>query len=59
MQDCGGRASHVWRAENGIAKVVFVKIMKRLDVVKREMVDLRPEWIGDLNRACNREEWDE
>lgn len=20
-------------------------------------MDLRPEWIGDLNHACNKEEW--
>lgn len=28
-----------------------------VDVVKRDMQELRPDWYEDINHAYNREEW--
>lgn len=61
-------ADHVWEAENSIIKTVLVNNISKkrargrtkqrwLDVVKREIIYLRPEWIGgDLNHAYIKEE---
>lgn len=61
-------AGHVWRADKNIAKKVFENNLSRkrprgrpkqrwLDVVKRDIQELRPDWHGDLMHAYNREEW--
>lgn len=60
-------AGHVWRVENNIAKIILVNNINKkrpggrlkqrwLDVVKRDNIELRPEWIGDLNHAYKRDE---
>ncbi|KAL4103226.1 hypothetical protein QTP88_018603 [Uroleucon formosanum] len=61
-------AGHVWRADNSIVKKVIVNNLNRkrprgrpkqrwIDVVKRDIQELRPDWHGDLMHAYNREEW--
>jgi hypothetical protein len=61
-------AGHVWRADNSIVKKVLVNNLNRkrprgrpkqrwIDVVKRDIQELRPDWHGDLIHAYNREEW--
>ncbi|XP_008189884.1 uncharacterized protein LOC103311866 [Acyrthosiphon pisum] len=61
-------AGHVWRADNSIVKKVLVNNLNRkrprgkpkqrwLDVVKRDIQELRPDWHGDLMHAYNREDW--
>lgn len=60
--------SYTQWAAMGIAKTVIVNNINkkrprgqpkqwRLNVVKKDVMDLRPKWNGDLNNARNREEW--
>ena len=60
-------AGHVWRADNSIVKTVLVNNLNRkrprdrpkqrwLDTVKRDMMELRPDWNEDMDHAYNREE---
>jgi len=61
-------AGHVWKTNNSLIKTVLVNNINRkrprgslkqrwLDVIKRDIVEPRPDWNRDLNYTYNREEW--